>query len=323
MKAFVTGGTGFVGSHLVDYLLSRDDTTVNCLIRSEHKWLENKNVSPFYGGLHDIDALNKGMEGADVVFHIAAIVKASNKAAFMRTNVDGTENILRIAQKQGVKKVVILSSLAATGPSFSRPVSEDDPLMPVSMYGESKKAMEEMIHQTAKSDDSITILRPPAIYGEREDQIFGVFQAASKGVFPIIGDGVSTRISLVHVDDVIQGLILAEKQQSKGVNTYFISSEEFYTWKEIKNTTADVLGKKVFALKVPAGLVKKISAIIETGASVFGRYPVINREKAAELVLQWTCSVDKAKRELGYKQSVSLHDGIQKTISWYKTHNWI
>lgn len=323
MKAFITGGTGFVGSHLVDALLEQGWEDVRCLVRSDQKWLQDKNVTTIKGDLHAIDAIQQGMQGVDVVFHLAAVVKAPSETAFVRNNVDGTENVLRSAQKLGIPKIVILSSLAATGPSFSRPVTENDPLLPVSKYGESKKAMEEMIHKTARPEDSITILRPPAIYGPREDQIYGVFQAASKGIFPIIGDGKSTRISFVHVHDVVQGLLLAGKRLMSGIETYFISSEETYTWNEIKEATEQALARKVYKISIPGGAVKKISAIIETVASVFGTYPMLNRDKANELVLEWTCSVEKAKKELGYKQTVSLEDGIRETIAWYKRHNWL
>lgn len=323
MKAFITGGTGFIGSHLVDTLLEDPQNDLRCLVRNNLKWLKNKSITPIKGDLHDLSALKEGMKDVDIVFHLAAVVKAPNKTTFTRNNVDATENIIRIAQKEGVNKIVILSSLAAVGPSFQRPVSEEDPLMPVSMYGESKKEMEEMIHSIANPDDSITILRPPAVYGPREDQIFSVFQAASKGVFPIIGDGESTRISLVHVNDVIQGLIGASKNDKAGINTYFVSSEKTYNWNQIKAATSLALNKKLLTIKVKPGLVKKISGIIEDVASVFGKYPVINREKASELILEWTCSVDKAKKDLGFRQTMSLEDGIAQTIKWYKAHNWI
>lgn len=323
MKAFITGATGFIGSHLADTLLNDDNNEIRCLVRSGHKWLTGKPVNIIKGDLHSLDALKEGMQGVDVVFHLAAIVKAPSKNIFTRNNVDATENVIRTAQRLGVKKIVILSSLAATGPSFSRPVTETDPLMPVSMYGESKKEMEEMLKRVVRDEDSVTVLRPPAVYGPREDQIFSVFKAASNGIFPIIGDGDLTRLSLVHVQDVVQGLLLAAKNNQPHINTYFISSEKTYTWNEIKAATAHALGKRIYSIPINPGLVKKISGIIEDIASVIGKYPVINREKAAELVLEWTCSVDKAKNELGYSQKVSLEDGINQTIDWYKVHNWL
>jgi dihydroflavonol-4-reductase len=322
MKAFITGGTGFIGSHLADTLVNGGHD-VRCMVRKQEKWLQGLDYTPVRGDLHDLIALQEGLAGVDVVFHLAAVVKARKKAEFTHANVEATENLLRLARKLGVPRVVILSSLAAAGPSYNRPVTESDPMMPVSMYGESKKEMEEMVHRVAGPGMSVSILRPPAVYGPREEQIFTFFKAAARGLCTIIGDGTSTRISLVHVKDVVQGLELAANSADPGVSTYFISSEETYTWHQIRDATAEALGRKLFTVHIPPKMVKKIAGAIESTASFFGQYPVINREKANELVLEWTCSVDKAREELGYRQNVSLREGIANTIGWYRKHNWI
>ncbi len=322
MRAFVTGGTGFIGSHLVDRLL-QDAESVTCLVRNQEKWLADKPVNKVTGDLHNIEALKKGMENCDIVFHLAARVSAPDRDAFHAANVDATENIIRTARKTGVKKIIILSSLASTGPSFGRPVTEEDPLMPISMYGESKKKMEEMVHRISDPSMEITILKPPAVYGPREEQIYQIFKSAQKGFFPIIGDGKSVRLSLIHVRDVINGIMLATRHFKKGVDTYFISSEELYTWDHIKSVITKQLGRKSFSLKIPPKLVKRAASVIEGASSVFGHYPVINRDKAEELVMEWTCTVEKAQRELHYSQQVSLEEGISETIAWYKRHKWL
>lgn len=324
MRAFVTGGTGFIGSHLVDRLLQDSGIeSVTCLVRSQEKWLSGKNFEKISGDLHNIEALKKGMQNCDVVYHLAARVSAPNREAFHAANVDATENVLRTARKMGVPKVIILSSLASTGPSFGRPVTEEDPLMPISMYGESKKKMEEMVHRIADPAMSIAMLKPPAVYGPREDQIYQILKSASRGFFPIIGDGKSIRLSLIHVRDVVNGIMLATTYVPKGVHTYFISSEELYTWAQIKSIISKKLGRKSFSLKLPPKLVKRAASVIEGASSVFGHYPVINRDKAEELVMEWTCTVEKAQRELHYTQQVSLEEGISETIAWYKRHKWL
>lgn len=323
MKAFITGGTGFIGSHLTDRLLINQNDEIRCLVRAEDKWLHDKDYVRISGDLHDLGALEKGMDQTDVVFHVAGVVKASSQARYDRVNVDATENILRIAMKSGVPKVVILSSLAACGPSFKHPLTEEDPLMPVSMYGESKKRMEERVREVADESISVTIVRPPAVYGPREEQIFQVFQMASWGLFPIIGDGESTQVSLIHVDDLVSGIIRASSEKEPGVKTYFITSECFYTWNEIFQTTREVMGKRLFAVRVSPRLVALAGNTMERSASFIGHYPVMNREKARELGMQWTCSADKAREELGFRQKVSLEEGLSHTIKWYKRYHWL
>ncbi len=324
MKAFVTGGTGFIGSHLVDTLIANETwNEVRCLVRKREKWLENKEYTKIPGDLHAISAIRKGMENVDTVFHLAGVVMAKSQREFDYANVDATENIIRSAEKAGVKKLVILSSLAAAGPSNGTPKSEGDPMNPVSMYGESKKRMESLIHEIAPQDMSITILRPPAVYGPREDQIFTLFKMMKNGIAPIVGDGYEPELSMVYVQDVIQGIIKAEKQNQTGINTYFISGEKITNWNEIKDIVATVLGKKSLAIKLKPQWVKKIAGAIETTASFFGSYPVVNREKANEMILEWTCSIEKAKKELDYHPEYSLEEGISRTLRWYKKHGWL
>ncbi|MDR9418899.1 NAD-dependent epimerase/dehydratase family protein [Gracilimonas sp.] len=324
MKAFVTGGTGFIGSHLVESLIqSPKYDEIRCLVRSEEKWLQGMDFKTIKGDLNDFQALGKGLDGADVLFHVAAIVKAPTKKEFTQANVDATENLVRLAQKKGVKNMVILSSLAAAGPSNGAPKTEDDLMNPVSMYGESKKEMESRIKSAAQKGDTIKIIRPPAVYGPREDQIYSFFKSCSKGICPIVGDGNNPRISMVYVGDLVDGLLLAAEKEEKGVHTYFISGEGTHTWNEIKAITSRVLGKKLLPLKLKPKYVKKAAATIENIASLLGIYPVVNKEKANELILEWTCSTNKAKKELDYTPKVSLAEGISRTIHWYKIHNWL
>lgn len=324
MKAFVTGGTGFIGSHLVDTLIRNEEyTEIRCLVRNNEKWLQGKPFTKIKGDLDDLGVLRKAVGDVDVVFHLAGVVSAPTYREFEHANVDATENLVRIAQKEGVKKIIILSSLAAAGPSQGRPVTEEDPMNPVSMYGKSKKQMEELVHQIASEDSSITILRPPAVYGPREDQIYSFFKMVSKRICPIVGDGQRPKISMVYVADVVNGILKAAEQKKPGVTTYFISGKKIHTWNEIRGTTTKVLGKKSIPIYIKPKFVKKIAGLVEKTASFFGSYPVINREKANEMILEWTCTSEKAEQELGYQPQYSLAEGISRTIHWYKMHHWL
>jgi len=327
MKAFITGGTGFIGSHMVDHLLRQGGWDIDCLVRNDLKWLEGRDVHISKGDLFDLSLLNNRLSGVDVVYHSAGVVKAPTVEAFERGNVEATENLLRLAIKNKVPKVVILSSLAAAGPSQGVPLQESDPMKPVSRYGESKKRMEEMILRVAdepsSSGTSITIIRPPAVYGPREQDILTIFKMTAKGLCPIIGDGNSTPISMVHVKDLIFGMDLAAKSNHDGLRTYYISGDQPITWDQFRLAAERALGKKVKALHIKPGLVQKIAAGVETVAGMFGSYPVLNREKAREMVLEWTCSIEKARTELNFQPKISLDEGIYETIQWYKSHHWI
>lgn len=324
MKAFVTGGTGFIGSHLAESLLAHKKySEVRCLVRTNDKWLKNKSFTRVKGDLDDLNLLKKAVQDVDVIFHLAGLVKAPTYRELEYANADATENLLRIAKKSRVPKIVVLSSLAAVGPSHNGPVTETDPMNPVSMYGKSKKRMEEIVHTLDDGSISITILRPPAVYGPREEQIYTFFKMMNKRICPIVGDGQHPRISMVYVDDVIQGLLKGAEEVTKGVHTYFISGPDVYTWDQLRGTVSKVLGKKCLPVYVKPGLVKKVAGILEKTASFFGVYPVFNREKANEIVMEWTCSSNKARQELGYEPEYSLDEGISRTIHWYQKHHWL
>ena len=324
MKAFITGATGFIGSHLADRLIADDAfTEVRCLVRSEDKWLEGKNFKRISGDLNDITALTKGIKGADVIFHLAAIVLAPTQKEFTLANVSATEDILRIAQKNGVHNIVVLSSLAAAGPSNGTPIDETRVCKPVSMYGRSKRDMEETIHEIATNKDSVKIIRPPAVYGPREDQIYAYFKMFKKGLSTIVGDGIHPRLSMVYVDDLVDGIVKASEKTDIGIHTYFITGPDTYDWNQIHAITSKVMGKKAFKLKIKPALAKKVGSFIEKAASLIGKYPVVNKEKTRELVLEWTCSSKKAEMELDYAPKVSLQEGISRTIHWYQKHNWL
>jgi nucleoside-diphosphate-sugar epimerase len=127
----------------------------------------------------------------------------------------------------------------------------------------------------------------------------------------------------VYVSDVVEAILKAAKQRDPGVHTYFITGKKVYTWNEIRGTTTKVLGKKAIPIYLKPKFVKKIAGLIEKTASFFGTYPVINKEKANEMILEWTCSSEKAERELGYEPKYSLAEGIARTIHWYQLHHWL
>ncbi|CUT00042.1 NAD dependent epimerase/dehydratase family protein [Candidatus Kryptonium thompsonii] len=188
MKALVTGGTGFIGSHLVDELLNRG-YEVRCIVRdtSNLKWLNGKDVEIFKGSLFDIDFLKKAVEDVDYVYHIAGVTKGKNYQDYYRGNVETTQNLLEAClENQKLKKFVLASSLAAVGPGDDAiPVDETRQYNPITSYGKSK-AEAEKVTLSFKDKLPITIVRPPSVYGPRDTYTFELFKYVKFGFLPVV-----------------------------------------------------------------------------------------------------------------------------------------
>lgn len=320
---FVTGGTGFVGSHLVEELLRRG-ARVRCLVRTDPKWLDGLPVDVIEGTLHTPEALKIGVGDAHVVLHMAGRTRAPERSAFIRDNVEGTLHLMQAAgNAPTVEHTVVASSLAAVGSGGSGIVDESAPLRPVSDYGYSKAQMEEVL-QTWIPRLPLTIIRPPAVYGPRETDILTFFQSVARGLCPIVGDGAQPSLSLVFADDLVRGILRSVGRKTAFGQTYFMGGPCQVAWNDVRNATAQVLGRRVLTLRVPRSIVPVVGAVSEWFGKLTGTYPPLNREKAREILqAALMCSSEKASRDLGYAPATDLEHGIQETLAWYQARNWL
>ena len=325
-SAFVTGGTGFIGSHLVERLLARG-YRVRCLIRNPKKpgYLENLPVELFAGDLFSSEALEKGIAGVDFVYHVAGVVGWRNKMGFYEQNRDGTKNVIEIAARVNpqITRFIFVSSGAAVGPAKpGTMVDEKTPHHPITTYGKSKLAAE---LEVLKFKDVIptTIVRPTAVYGPRDPATFDYFNTINKGLEPLVGFK-EKKVSLVHSTDLVSGIILAGESKLSIGQAYFLGSNRPYSWHEIGDVTKKIMGKKAIRIRLPHHLVY----VVATTAglfSVFSDKPsVLNFEKGRDMVQEsWTFDSSKAKRELGYQPVIELPEGIAETVAWYREHKWM
>jgi dihydroflavonol-4-reductase len=324
--AIVTGANGFVGSHLVDLLLSKN-YIVRCITRksSNLRWLEGKNVEIHDCGLNDKDKLKKVFDGAEYIYHVAGVVKSKLPEGYFNGNVETTRTLLDTAleYKSTIKKFLVVSSQTAVGPSFSeKPVDETAECQPITTYGKSKLA-EENLAKSYMDKLPITICRAPAVYGERDTEILIFFKTFSQGLMTTIGFD-RKKLSLIHVLDLVNGFYLAATSEKSAGQTYFISSEKFYTWEEVGEVTGKALNKKPIKVKVPHSIVYSLAAIAQFFAMFSSKPATLNIEKAKDITRRyWTCDTSKAIKELGYRQNISVEDGVKRTCDWYKQMKWI
>lgn len=326
MKAFITGATGFVGSHLVDKLLEKN-YEVYCLKRksSSTKWLDGKNVQYVEGDLFSNEALEKTIKEMDYVFHVAGVVKAKTKEGFYKGNFEATKNLLEITAKvnPGIKKFVFVSSQAAAGPTRTKvPIDESVAPDPITTYGVTKQLAEAEVLKY-KDKFPVTVIRPPAVFGPRDTEILIYFKTFSKGLNSVIGFD-AKYLSLVFVEDLVDGIILAAESEAAKGQIYFICLDDAYNWDDIGNITSKLLGKKALKIRLPHAVVYSVGYLAEL-FSTFSKNPAtLNIEKCKDITqLKWVCSNKKAKKELGFKNKYTLEEGFKKTIDWYREMKWI
>ncbi len=324
--AVVTGATGFVGSHLVDQLLQKN-YKVRCITRktSSLKWLEGKNIEIFNCGLNNKQGLRTAFEDAEYIFHVAGVVKSKTPQGYFEGNVDTTRNLLETAVefKNNIKRFLVISSQTAAGPSLNgKPVTENETPHPITTYGRSKLAEEELA-KTFMDKFPVTICRAPAVYGERDTEILIFFKTFNKGLMTTIGFDLK-KISLIHVDDLVRGFILAAESEKAKNEIYFISSEKYYTWEEIGEVTSKVLNKKPLKVKVPHSIVYTIAALAQFFAMFSSKPATLNIEKAKDITqANWICDTSKAVRDFAYHQNIPIEEGIERTCEWYKKMKWL
>ncbi|MBU0560890.1 MAG: NAD(P)-dependent oxidoreductase [Bacteroidetes bacterium] len=326
MISVVTGASGFVGSHLVDLLL-KEGHTVRTITRksSSMKWLEEKNIENYSCGLDDKNNLREVLTDADCLFHVAGVVKAKTKSDYYAGNVTTTKNLLDVLIEinSQIKRVVVISSQTACGPSLNGVIcTEETPPHPISTYGKSKLAQEELA-KTYSNKLPITIVRPPAVYGERDTEIFLVFKTYKQGLMTLIGFA-KKEVSLIHVQDLVEGIYLSSIKSEAVGKTYFISSKKYYNWKQISSVIGEAFGQNAFELKIPHTIVYTIAAIAQFFSIFSSKTATFNLEKARDFVQSaWTCDISKAERELGFHPKVSIEEGIKRTIDWYTEQKWL
>ena len=324
--AVVTGANGFVGSHLVDLLLSKN-FIVRCIVRSSSnlRWLKSKDVEIYDCGLNDKEGLRKAFNEAVYIYHVAGVVKSKKPEGYFLGNVDTAKTLLDVAIefKQSIRKFLIVSSQTAVGPSLNgKVVDETSVCKPITTYGKSKLAEEELA-KTYMDKLPITICRAPAVYGERDTEILIFFKTFNGGLMTTIGFD-KKLLSLIHVKDLVNGFYLAGISPKSSGEVYFISSEKYYSWEKIGKITSKVLNKKPLKVKVPHSVVYLLAAIAQFFAMFSSKPATLNIEKAKDITQkEWTCDTSKAIRELGYHQQVSIEEGIKRTCDWYKEMKWI
>jgi len=318
----LTGGSGFVGSHVAEALL-REGWRVRALVRRPESpgWLGGLGVELVRGDVREKESLGPLLSGADAIVHAAGRTSARSAEEYWAANAEGTRNVAEAARRVAPgAHVVLVSSLAAAGPSLNGDaVRVGDEPRPVSSYGRSKLGGERAL---AASGVPFTILRPSAVYGPRETAIRDLFVAASRGFVPVLGGGRS-RIQLVYALDLADAVARVVARGGRG-ETFFAAHPEVIDYREIAVRLAALRTPPARLVPVPASLVRGAGAVVGWLSALASGPPVFNREKAEELLQPaWTCDVSDAQAALGQPFRTDFVQGAERTYAWYREKGWI
>lgn len=326
MHVLVTGGSGFLGSHVAEQLAKKGHA-VRCLVRksSDTSFLkEISGVELAYGAVEDKDAVAKAVAGVEAIVHCAGLVKAKKPADFVATNVDGTRNLLEVAldRRKETRRFVFVSSLAAHGPSDDgAPIALDRDPRPVTEYGRSKLAAEKLV-TAAKDDLEVTTIRPPAIYGPRDREMFVFFESVAKGFVPI--PNASQKLSMIYGEDAASACVRALEVDHESGRGYYVEDGAVYTQPEMIDALERVLAKKPLRMSVPLGLLKVAAHASALYGRVLDKAMMFTPDKVNELgAPHWVCSAESTRRELGWVPSVQWEEGARRTAEWYRGAGWI
>jgi len=325
-RVLITGASGFVGYHLIEEAL-HNNLDVYAAVRksSDISHLKHFNIQYTYPDFGDIIALKKDLKEKqyDYIIHAAGATRATSQREYNLINAEYTFNLAAAAKAADInlKGFVFISSLAALGPlnTLNGEITEDTPPQPITAYGRSKLLAEEQLKSI--STLNYIILRPTAVYGPRDTGIYLFFKQLKNGIEPYIGS-TEQKLSFIYVKDLAKASIKA--LYSCNQQTYNLSDGNFYSKYELGTIAKNVLNLKTIKFHLPVNFVKIIASLAEKVGSLNNKAAILNNDKLKELTaVNWTCSIDKAKYDLGYYPLFNLDNGLAETLIWYQKNKWL
>ena len=325
--AVVTGASGFIGSHLVDYLVERG-CTVYALVRhtSDRQWLNpSDRVHIHLADLTQSDLSLPFLSQVDYLFHCAGLTQAKTEAEYFKANAEACSSLYVKCAATGkrVKAVVHLSSLAAVGPGeVYNAVDENSPCQPLTFYGKSKLAGEGVALKFSSSLPMV-IIRPPVVYGPRETNFFIYLKAIQKGWKLKMGH-VRRELSLIYVQDLVRALVEVAVRFPQEENTLFISDGKVYSWEDVAQSAMQILNVRARTLVIPESLFAGVAYVSEALAWFSSAAPLIDRQKLIELRQRsWLASPKKFFDRYNFQPHYDLEKGLRETLGWYQQNRWM
>lgn len=332
---FVTGASGFIGTHLVRELVSRG-LRCKCLVRatSNTSELPTDEVELIRGSIEDPDSYRDALEGCDTVLHLAGRVSATNEAQFLQVNADACAKLADAClETRQPPRFIFVSSIAAAGPppQGTDVREETQPANPISHYGRSKRKGELLLAERADKMP-ITIVRPGIVYGPCDKNLFEIVRTIHRLRLHFVVGFRTPPLSFIYVDDLIQ-LIFAAVARGETLRTdpncsegiYFASDDsEFPTYRELGQRLAKSLDRSVLVWPLLPAVAKGVGFAAQTVNGLLRRSSLLTVDKVREAtVTSWATSSQKAQQQLGFTPTKSLDENLRQTSQWYADNGWV
>ena len=316
----VTGGTGFIGTHLLERLAATSVPVRALVRRTKAPRSLAGGVVQVYGDLATGEGIAAALEGVETVIHLAGVTKALHTDDYYSGNVRASEKLAHAMAGRGMRMVHV-SSLAAIGPaSDGLPVREDAEPHPLTHYGKSKLDAERVVRDLAP--DAV-IVRPPVVYGPRDTDVFQLLKSISKGLVLEIAGG-ERWFSAIYVKDLVEGLLAAARTPRAQGRSYFLAHAKPVSWTHLGTAAAGIMARTPRVVTVPFALANAVGACGEAWSRITGKPGILSREKVLEArCMAWTCDTRRAAEELGFVAPTSLEEGLRESLAWYKEAGWL
>lgn len=321
-RVLITGASGFIGYHLIEEALKQNlDVYAGVRKTSKIDHLKHLDIKFTYLRLSEVNELTDDIDHNkyDYIIHAAGVTRSWSQAQYNHINATYAANLAKAAVHK-IKKFVFLSCLSAAGPlkTLNGLITESSELHPVTAHGRSKLLAERKLSEIP--DLNYTILRPAAVYGPRETGLFTFIKQINNGVAPCVGKH-QQKLSFIYVKDLASAAVNA---MYGGRHTYNLSDGNFYDRYEFGEAAGHFLNINPKKIHLPVTFAKFLALINEKVGSLNSNFAALTREKVKELAaINWACSIEAAKQELGFYPQYNLDRGMEETIRWYKANGWL